>query len=203
MLVCNICQPLSLKICLTFIVLATEIVMAARPPAVTVEPHGCICPSQNYTCRASSVLRMDWWSDNFSDIISSLNGDAFTGNGVEVRFSAVRIGFTLRHIASHFQITDIQAINGIELTCYATNYDGCGSNSVTVCVSGKILAYIILRNTFFACLFRTCFITYTPVSRVSLHISCAQFPASSIWSRMCGLLCRYCHQRRKSHVPFC
>ena len=84
------------------------------------------------------MARMEWWN-NFSDTISSSDSTVFTGNGVVVQFSVVETGFLYANITSYLQITDIQAINGSEFTCEVNTISRYGNDSVTICVSGKVL----------------------------------------------------------------
>ena len=71
--------------------------MVAAMVDVTVEPHSCICPSQNYTCQADLVIGMEWQSDVLSEEIdyntlSSSRDMEVSRDGVRVYFSDITAG---------------------------------------------------------------------------------------------------------------
>ena len=71
--------------------------MVAAMVDVTVEPHSCICPSQNYTCQADFVIGMEWQSDVLSEEIDyntlSFSRDMeVSRDGVRVYFSDITAG---------------------------------------------------------------------------------------------------------------
>jgi hypothetical protein len=58
---------------------------------VIVTPQGCICPKQNYTCRAYDVTGMTWNSENIQGILFNKNNPSdkknVTVGGVQLLFS--------------------------------------------------------------------------------------------------------------------
>ena len=119
---------------------------------VTVEPHSCICPSQNYTCQADLVVGMEWQSDVLSEEIdynklSSSKNVEISRDGVRVYFTDITAGGNAFNITSYLFITDIQRVNESRFLCeaYTPAIGSRDNTSVTICVIGKMILDVALK----------------------------------------------------------
>lgn len=118
---------------------------------MTVEPQSCICPSENYTCRADFVFGMEWRRGIFTDVdpisfvIRSTSGALkIVRGGLQVHFSFVRTAMNLANITSHLFIINEQDVNGSIFTCEAYDHDMHDYVNVTLCSIGK--RFTVLYN---------------------------------------------------------
>ena len=122
-------------------------------PGVSLKPTSCICLSQNYTCQADGVIRMQWESDAFpgGDPIdySLVNPEDRSKTEIEIeRDGVVQVKFTrsmvvegLANISSTMLVTNPGALNGTNITCEISA--GVGKNAEiasTLCIIGKIFS---------------------------------------------------------------
>ena len=161
-----------------------------------VEPHSCICPNQSYICRAYNVSGMSWSSAQTERIAYNKNDPSslnVTKEGIQVLFS---IDENARSISSQLFLEPFHFLNGENFTCRAFSDTISMETNVSTCIIGETSSYLQLgsvtsRDPY---CFRSSHSSHWTVSGVGPTISCGQFPVSSVWWRMCGLLCGDCCQ---------
>ena len=117
---------------------------------VSLTPTSCICPSQNYTCQADGVKRIEWESDAFpvgSPIeYSLLNSEDRRMTEIEIQQDdLVRVKFTrsmvvedLANISSTMLVTNVGALNGTNTICeISAGVDNDDEITFTMCIIGK------------------------------------------------------------------
>ena len=111
---------------------------------VTVEPSdGCVCPGQNYTCRAGLVTGINWITaanpiDPVAYNISNPSQSSdISRNGIRYIFSEKKSGDGIANITSRLFITNIKR-NKTNVSCEAfLSTDDNDRINVTVCVVGE------------------------------------------------------------------
>ena len=109
---------------------------------VSVQPHSCVCPSQNYTCQADNVFIMQWTSESLTEPIAHVANFATKS---EIQRDDIYVLFTetssrvrgVVNLTSNLFITDLR-VNETNITCVATSNVGSTDNeTITMCVTGK------------------------------------------------------------------
>ena len=106
-----------------------------------MEPmNGCICPSQNYTCRANSATTMAWsiGSDDplTYNIFLRLRKHTLTGDGVVAHFSNTTAQNGSANITSHLLTIEPSRLNESSVHCEASFGEAQDRVTVTLCVAG-------------------------------------------------------------------
>ena len=109
-------------------------------------PQGCICPKQNYTCRAYDATGMSWSSEKIRRIVYNKNDPLkernVTEGGVQVLFSEEG-----RNLSSQLFLTTLHDFNGENFTCSAFSDATNGSyTSVIACIIGETFVTVITTS---------------------------------------------------------
>lgn len=125
----------------------TQATEAGIPGRVSVEPHRCICPSQNYTCQADNVIRMRWVSESLTStggpIIYSLLDDENERMAEQQRDGLVQVTFkqtmiveSSANISSSLFITNL-TLNETNITCHVSVMVGQNcEETIPMCIIG-------------------------------------------------------------------
>ena len=107
-----------------------------------VTPQGCICPKQNYTCRAYDVTGMSWSREKTRRIEFNKN-DQFrvTNGGVQVLFSEDG-----RNLSSQLFFTSLYDYNGENFTCASFSDETNAYTSVIACIIGETFVTVITAS---------------------------------------------------------
>ena len=112
---------------------------------VIVTPQGCICPKQNYTCRAYDVTGMNWSSEKTQGIVFTNNfpfdKKNITVGGVQVLFSEDG-----RNFSSQLFFTSLHDFNGENFTCAAFSDETNAYTSVIACIIGETFVTVITMS---------------------------------------------------------
>ena len=161
----------------------------------------CVCPKEGYVCRVSFGTEIEWIATDLGEDslrYSLFNVDAEEFQKVEnfeAYFEGVEANSELDNYTSTLFVSDIFGINGTTLTCVGEVYNRRSlvdsiNDTISICVVGKQFspACCMLMNPWY----RPSLISHWSVSGVELLISSGQFPVSSVWRRVCGVLCGHC-----------
>jgi hypothetical protein len=112
---------------------------------VTVEPDGCICPSQSYTCRADLATEIQWDSSGLPDDIAyDIRRQQRIGvveeSGIKVEFSEVAVAEESANLTSQLFIIDLYTWNESSFTCQENPDEDGPIVSVDICVTGPASA---------------------------------------------------------------
>ena len=105
-----------------------------------MEPDGCICPTESYTCRADLVTVIEIDNINLTGPFFYVAGFSrrpeVVREGLRVSFSEVKVGDTLFNLTAQLFVVDTQNWNGSNFTCGTRGRD---NKDISICVTGKLL----------------------------------------------------------------
>ena len=105
-------------------------------------PHGCVCPSESYTCRADFVGGLNWVfplspDDTINYGVSNPGrSDSVNRNGLKFTFSEKLVSDGVANITSQLTIENIAA-NETTVTCQVFRSSSKFEKNLTVCVVGE------------------------------------------------------------------
>ena len=159
-----------------------------------MKPEGCICPNEGYVCKADHVTKIILENKDLAqpltyDIEFSSSRPHIITNGLIIYFFDTMLENGKANLTAEMFIIDKNMWNGSTFTCQVSGE--AADKNITVCVRGKHLKpqlFVSINNH------RSCLISHWSVSGVEHLISSGQFPVSSVWRRVCGVLCGHCCQ---------
>ena len=133
---------------------------------------------------------MSWSSEVITGQISYIISDPDRGNVSRDGFQVFFVEDDNILISQLF-IVALDRLSGMNFSCSAFSDTYYKTASVTACIIGKVISFcdgikkIVCRSSL---------TSHCPLTGVELLISRAQFPVSSVWRRVCGVLCGHCCQ---------
>ena len=119
--------------------------LLAIAQGVSVQPEGCICPTESYWCRADLVsgiaIENSALSEPFTYAIDLFVRPQIMRDGLRISFSEERVENGLVNMTTQLFIIDIQTWNGSIFSCQAS---GGGNKNIPVCVTGKIVSVFVV-----------------------------------------------------------
>ena len=120
---------------------------SAMSNSIVRHDGSCICPSQNYTCQADNIIRIQWEGESDTNDplqYSLLDAESLrktevvlVRDGLKVKFSRSAIVRGLANMSSSLFILDL-TLNGTNVTCEVSA--GVGQNDdeiISLCIIGK------------------------------------------------------------------
>ena len=130
---------------------------------------------------------MSWKSEVITGQISYIISDPDRGN---VSRDGLQVFFVEDDniLISQLFIVALDRLSGMNFSCAAFSDTYYKTASVTAC---KVISFCVVK-LMIVC--RSCLTSHCPLTGVERLISRAQFPVSSVWRRVCGVLCGHCCQ---------
>ena len=130
---------------------------------VSIQPKGCICPSQGYTCQAKKSLLLNWdptcnttTGDNLAFSVIKHGDDIVEREcgGFKVNYTSPNTDGQLPTIISTLLVTN-HSVNGTDLTCEGLLEGRKSNDTIPICIIGKTVLIVSLRlNNHSPCDFR-------------------------------------------------
>ena len=139
---------------------------------------------------AYAVLGMSWSTEVVTGQISYIINNPDKGNVTKDGVQAFFVEDDNILISQLF-IVALERLSGMNFSCSAFTDSDYKAATVTACIIGKVISFcdgikkIVCRSSL---------TSHCPLTGVELLISRAQFPVSSVWRRVCGVLCGHCCQ---------
>ena len=121
---------------------------------VSIQPKGCICPSQGYTCQAKNSLTLNWYptcntttGDDLTFSVARHGGADIIREcgGFKVNYSSHGADRQFPTIISTLLVTN-HSVNGTDFTCEGIFGDRESNDTVPICIIGKIVLIVHLDS---------------------------------------------------------
>ena len=120
---------------------------------VSIQPKGCICPSEGYTCQTYNSTLLNWYPTCNTATGDDLEFDVimYGADIVERECGGFKVNYSSEHhrgqlpsVTSTLLVTNL-SVNGTNLTCEGTFREMISNDKIPICVVGKTVLIVSLR----------------------------------------------------------